>query len=475
VRGTTTLLQAVCAAALLAGATPAFAQDDTTSALLLRLKEKGILTQAEYDDLIARKPPAAPPAPQPAAVATNPTAEPQTAAVAQLDDKRLVRMTSSGIGMEVGGVTVKFSGSVNAFYTHDSPDKRLAGTTVVGGLANTGPQNSSAIRNGLLPGIFGLDVSTNQGGWDIAAHFGFYPGINSNSYGGNGANAAGAPVALATAGIDARQTYMTIGKPHLGTFKLGRDIGLFGSDAILNDITLLSVGTPGSNAGPSNTSLGRIGIGYIYTDFQPQITYTTPVFGGFQASAGIFQPLSTLTGGAEVNGTPGFQGKVTYDFKADTFTGHLWASGITQKHDGFAGAPSYTGSGFDVGGKLGYGPLNVLGYYYGGSGLGTTALFVFSTDALGRKRDSSGFYGQASLTFDKFTVAGSYGQSKLDLARGEVNPTLLDKNSSWVGQLRYGLTSWVTLLAEYIHTKAEAQGPNEAKSNTVSVGSILFF
>ena len=41
--------------------------------------------------------------------------------------------------------------------------------------------------------------------------------------------------------------------------------------------------------------------------------------------------------------------------------------------------------------------------------------------------------------------------------------------------MRYGLTSWVTLLAEYIHTKAEAQGPNEAKSNTVSVGSILFF
>ncbi|WP_457817341.1 hypothetical protein, partial [Staphylococcus aureus] len=83
------MLQAVCAAALLAGATPAFAQDDTTSALLLRLKEKGILTQTEYDDLIARKPPAAQPAPQPAAVATNPTAEPQTAAAAQLDDKRL--------------------------------------------------------------------------------------------------------------------------------------------------------------------------------------------------------------------------------------------------------------------------------------------------------------------------------------------------------------------------------------------------
>ena len=70
-RGTTKLLQAVCAVALLAGATPAFAQDDTTSALLLRLKEKGILTQAEYDDLVARKAPVA----QPAAVATTPRAE----------------------------------------------------------------------------------------------------------------------------------------------------------------------------------------------------------------------------------------------------------------------------------------------------------------------------------------------------------------------------------------------------------------
>lgn len=477
-RGFTKLLQGACVVALLAGATPAFAQEDTTSALLLRLKEKGILTEAEYNDLIARKaPPAAAPAPaaQPASVATNPGTEPQAAAASQLDDKRLVRMTSSGVGMEFAGVTVKFSGSVNAFYTHDSPDKRTTGTTVVGGLANVGTRNSSAIRNGLLPGIFGIDVSTNQGGWDVAAHFGFYPGVNSNSYSGNGANAPGAPVALATSGIDARQTYLTFGKPHLGTLKLGRDIGLFGSDAILNDITLLSVGSPGSNTGPSNTSLGRIGIGYVYTDFQPQITYTTPKFAGLQASFGVFQPLGTLTGGTEVNGTPGFQGKVTYDFTLDKLSGHAWLSGISQKHDGVGGTPSYTGSGFDIGSKLTYGPLSVLGYYYDGSGIGTTGLFVFSTDALGRKRDSNGFYGQASVKFDKFTLAGSYGESSLKLARGEINPTLLRKNSSWVGQARYGLTSWVTLLGEYTHTKAEAQGTNSAASNTLAIGSILFF
>ncbi|MFA6114076.1 MAG: porin [Sphingomonas sp.] len=465
-RGRTSLLHAAGAIALMMGATPAFAQDDTTSQLLLRLKEKGILTDEEYNQLVARK------ATEPAAVATNAPTEPQQAAAQALDDKHLVRMADSGVGMQVGGVTVKFSGSINGFYTHEAGDKSTAGTAVAGGLAGVG-KNSSSVRNGLLPGFLKVDVTTNQGGWDVGAHFGLYPGINSVSNVG-GANSAGTPQALATSGIDFRQTYLTFGRPNIGEIKIGRDIGLFGSDAILNDITLLSVGSTGGNVAPSNTSLGRIGIGYIYTDFQPQITYTTPKFGGFQASVGIFQPLVTI-GNNEVNGTPGFQGKVTYDFTADKFGGHLWASGITQKHDGVGGFPSYTGSGFDVGAKLTYGPFSALGYYYDGSGIGTTGLFILSTDALGRKRDSNGFYGQATATFGKFTLGGSYGESHLDLTNGEINPTLLDKNSSWVGQGRYGLTSWVTLVGEYVHTKAEAHGTNEATSDTIALGAILFF
>lgn len=469
---TTRFIIGACAAAIMASAAPAFAQTDTTSALLLHLKEKGILTQQEYDDLVSRK--AAEPAPALAsAVTTNPPQEPQAAVASQLDSKRAVRMTETGVGMEFGGVTVKFSGSVNGFYTHDTPDKSLVNNNVVGGLANVGGRNTSSVRNGLLPGIFGIDISTVQGGWDIAAHFGFYPGINSVSNVG-GANSAGTPQALGTSGIDARQTYLTFGKPQLGTIKVGRDIGLFGADAILNDMTLLSVGSPGNNAGPSNTSLGRIGIGYIYTDFQPQITYTTPKFSGFQASVGVFQPLQTI-GNSELNGTPGFQAKVTYDYKADGFSGHVWAGGIIQKHDGIAGSPSYAGRGFDVGAKLGYGGASLLGYYYDGSGLGTTGLFILSTDALGRKRDSNGFYTQASYTLGKLTGGVSYGGSHLELTSGEINPNLLDKNSSWVGQLRYGLTPWVTLISEYTRTKAEAHGIDRAKSTTIATGAILSF
>lgn len=462
-------LASACVFGMLAGAAPALAQTDTTGALLLRLKEKGILTDEEYNELVARK------AGEPtttAVVATGAPAAPQQAA-AQALDKRQVRMSETGVGMEFGGVTLKVSGSVNGFYVHDNPDKRTVGTNVIGGLASVGERNSSSIRNGLLPGFIKFDVTTNQGGWDVGAHFGLYPGINSVS-GIGGANSAGTPQALATSGIDARQTYLTFGKAGFGEIKIGRDIGLFGSDAILNDITLLSVGPTGGNVAPSNTSLGRIGTGYIYTDFQPQITYTTPKFGGLQASFGAFQPLQTI-GFDEVNGTPGFQGEISYDFKSGDFGGHLWASGITQKHDGIGGSPSYTGSGFDVGGKLSLGPASVLGYYYKGSGLGTTGLFILSVDALGRKRDSNGFYVQGTIGFGKFTAAGSYGLSNLDLADGEINPELLSRNSSYVGQLRYGLTSWVTLVGEYTHTKARAHGGNEAESDALAAGAIVFF
>jgi len=440
----------------------------SNAALLQRLHEKGILNDEEYQSLLATESAEA----APAAVTTA-----QTTPAAALDDTRIVHMSESGVGMELGGVTFKVSGQINGFYTHENGQTPGANTAVTGGVVPIGG-NTSAIRNCLLPGYLKFDVTTRQGGWDVGAHFGLYPGINSATYAnGGGANSGGQNTALQTAGIDFRQTYLTVGRPGLGEFKLGRDIGLFGSEGILNDITLLSVGSSGGNVAPSNTSLGRIGVGYIYTDFQPQITYTSPNLSGFQVTAGVFEPLQSLTGPGETSNSPGFQAKLVYDGKFGDFSARAWLSGITQKHHRVDGA-KYTGSGFDLGAKLGYGPLTVTGYYYKASGLGTTALNLFDTDALGNKRDSDGFYLQGMATFGKFSVGGSYGESHLDyanLADGLANPTLIDTNSSWVAQGRYGLTSWVTLIGEYIHTKSEAHNGNEAEADTLAMGAIMFF
>lgn len=464
------LLRSACAAvALCATSVPAYAQSSGTQALLERLHEKGILTDEEYAELTSE-------------MKAEKPAAPMEQAQANLDSSRLVKMTDSGIGLEVGPATIKFSGSVNGFYVHDNPDTPSATTAVTGGVASVGANNSSAVRNGLLPGFLTVSVTSQQQGWDVGAFFGMYPGINSSAAGALGANSGGQPTALATAGIDFRQVYLTFGKPELGTFKIGRDIGLFGSEGILNDITLLSSGTPGGNVAPGNTTLGRIGVGYIYTDFQPQITYSSPKLGGAQLSVGVFQPLQSLTAPAQSNQSPGFQAKLTYDKAFGDINTRLWVSGTTQKHNtigaGTAGLTSYTGKGLDAGAKVTVGPVTATGYYYTAEGLGTTVLNLFDTDAFGNARDSDGFYLQALATFGKFSIGGSYGESNLEyfnLADELANPTLVEKNSSYVGQVRYGLTSWVTLIGEYIHSKAEAHNGNEAESDALALGAIMFF
>jgi len=105
-------------------------------------------------------------------------------------------------------------------------------------------------------------------------------------------------------------------------------------------------------------------------------------------------------------------------------------------------------------------------------------LNLFDTDGLGNKRDSHGFYLQGLGTFGKFSIGGSYGESDLSFANAAdalANPTLVKRNSSWVGQVRYGLNSWVTLITEYVATKSKAHNGNEAKSDAVAAGGILFF
>lgn len=451
---------------------PAYA--GSSEALLKRLHEKGILSDEDYRELLAQEQAETAATPQ---IATSSAATATERAQGTLDMSRMVRVSETGIGMEIGPATIKFSGSVNGFYVHDNPDTPSATTQVVGGVASVGTRNSSAVRNGLLPGYLTISVTSRQEGWDVGAFFGMYPGINSAAWGALGANNGGQPTALATAGIDFRQTYLTFGKPGVGTFKIGRDIGLFGSEAILNDITLLSSGTPGGNVAPANTTLGRIGVGYIYTDFQPQMTYTSPSFGGVQASVGVFQPLSSLTGPEQQNSSPGFQGKLTYDGKFGGIGARAWVGGVTQRHNQVNGE-SFTGQGLDFGGKVTAGPIQVVGYYYTAKGLGTTVFGLHDSDGFGNPRKSDGFYAQALATFGKISVGGSYGESSLKHANAAdaiANPNLVKTNSSYVGQARYSLTSWLTLIGEYIHSKARAHSGNEAQSDAIALGGILFF
>ncbi len=470
--------------------TPVPATASGTTDLLEVLRAKGILTQQEYDALKQRVM-----APTPAAEAAMPMPAPQT-------HTPFITMMDTGIGMHIGEVDLKFSGELNAFYVHDRPNSNpdvaaggLVSNNGVGGELGVVP--NSSVREGLLPSDFNITLSTRQKGLDILVDFGFYPGINSVAQGGLGFYVNnGQPTAFATSGIDMRQQYATIGNKHFGTFKFGRDIGLFAQEAILNDFTILAVGTTNGNVAPGSVSLGRIGLGYIYTDFQPQITYSTPSMGGFTAAFGVFQPLTEIGGGLSGHSQPAFQAKLAYAMpgKGPVKT-NFWLNGVTQDLQagnaaeaaavGFKVGQSVREAAFDGGAKVTFGGASVVAYGYNGRAIGTEAQLLLGMDAVGHPRMSRGGYLQGTYTFDKkLTLGGSWGISHLSLTPHDelVGATnLLRSNWSDVAQVRYALTKWATPIAEYTHTVSTAHdtghlgGTPKATEDSIALGTIFFF
>jgi hypothetical protein len=264
--------------------------------------------------------------------------------------------------------------------------------------------------------------------------------------------------------------------------KLGRDLGIFGSDAILSDMTLLGVGT-GGPAGGSST-LGRIGSGYIYADWKGQVQYASPNFNGFAFAASVnenFKPSGFA--GAGVTGARSdkmdYEGKITYDFAANDVTGRIWVSGITQKTNSVSTSPSYTSRGADIGAKASMGPVSLVGYYYDGDGLDSQNVLLQGLfNGNGEKSKDSGGYVQATFVVPTIgtKLGASWGTSNSKAANG----TSFDiENESYVLGAYHPLTKHLNLVAEYTSQekkdRSAAATNSKVETDTISLGAILFF
>jgi len=385
----------------------------------------------------------------------------------------------------------KFSvnGNINVDYIYSSCED--ANTTqvihTVGGACTGSPSGSSVsnVGNGLLPAAITFGISTTQNGYDLAAHFGLYPGIASNDGGSPNLQANGTAlsnVGLSTTGLDIRQVYMTFGNKDIGTFTFGRNFGLFGFDAIINDMTLPGVGVAGSASTPtpSNTTLGSIGFGYIYVDTLAQMDYTTPDLAGFSLTGGIFAPINPIDGTTSTGRkAPGFHGKAAYTLKmSDDMKFYASGTFITEKQNSAVGAvngPEYTSTGWDIFAKFDAAGFEVDASYYHGKGMGTTGLFILASDGNGNSRKSDGYLIQGTYTVGAVKFGVNYGVSKLDLANGADDPFLLSKNSKVTGGVYYSLTKNLTLLGEVSGAKTEAHNGNENKSTNVNFGAFMSF
>ena len=391
-------------------------------------------------------------------------------------------LANAGITWEAGEWTVDMNGNVNAFANMTNADDSA---TVSGGLAGQkgNDQDIVGIETGLLPSWLGFTATTRQNDLDTSVTISFQPNAGGTTSLTKG-NANGG-----TNETENRQAFLTFGDKSWGSVKVGKDLGIFGSTAILNDMTLLGVGG-GAGGGGANTTLGGIGTGYLYADWIGQIAYTTPNMNGFQATLGLMQPwTANNTLGGAVSDTSvgtsdefGYQGQASYSWTGD-FAGKVWGGFFLQDVKNVGGTAAGDGLGqnhsskaYEAGVSTSIMNIGLVAYAYSGDGVGTTILLGDAFDTNGNARDSDGGYVQATYVIPTGTKLGvSYGISNLDDNAVDAGTTLVEENERYTVGAYHPLTKHLNLVAEYNHMEAKSHAGLTNESDSISLGAILFF
>jgi len=411
---------------------------------------------------------------------------------------------ASAQGLTMGtmnGWTFTFSGNVNAFLTYTdakcggaasgSPECNFDGTAVP-----SGPYEKVVrIRTGLAPAFAIFEAKGKEGDVDLGVHFGFAPEIqtpyqyhdNCGGYGGCGAQ------------LDIREVYLTAGGSW-GQILAGRAVGLYQQQNLLTDMTVYGFGLSGGGGffGNGNgTSLGHIGTGYTYPNFNAQFTYSTNASKPGVLSVGLFDPSVVYSNGESFPGTQTPRLEAEYVWTRHTGAQGsadklmLYASGLLAnvKHDSPIGVekasitPWGLAAGVEWNGGGGW-QLDGSGFYQ--SGVGTTLMFDdgLATDDAGNMRNSYGFLLQAQymLKSAKWKFGASYGMNHLSETSFDTSPSSCDgpcdfvkDNSAIVASATYMWTKSLRWVFEYTYGSSAAWDDVKITSNQLAVGMMLFF
>ena len=251
--------------------------------------------------------------------------------------------------MSQEGWEVSFDGAANAFIMKNSvsvvPDTQggtanVDADTYAGVMAGN---DDTSIVTGLLPNVWGMTLKApTANGLDVSMRLGLYTHMN------------GGENSLGNGQINIRETSGSVAGS-FGTVLVGRSLGIHQSNAILSDMLLFGVGAAASAAN-SNTTLGRIGLGYLYTDFKPQVSWTLPgmdaLGGNFGAKIGIFDPDDVVADTAAYSATdkssPRVEAQITYNGGIGDLGINLWVDGTyqnTERSEAEASARTVNGNG----------------------------------------------------------------------------------------------------------------------------------
>ena len=411
--------------------------------------------------------------------------------------------------MSQEGWEVSFDGAANAFVMHQSSDASTvaaAGNSSGGGDGANGVTtfetngavmgagtDSTGVVTGLLPNVWGMTLKApTNNGLDMQARLGLYTHMN----GGNNA--------LGNGQINLRETNFSV-SGSFGTILVGRSLGIYSSSGILNDMLLFGVGAA-ATADNSNTTLGRIGLGYLYTDFQPQISWTTPGFGPIGFKVGLFDPNDVISvnsaADATENVTPRVEAQATFATEVSGVSANFWVEGSYQNTEFTAAAASTcnaiptTGAqagspvnsncddvdsaGVAAGTKLSIGNFSIVASGWYGSGMGMRGQHSEGAlDAVGKPFQSYGGYLQGTADLGGGTNVGySYGGNYKLQTGNEISSTAVAEvnfNDMHSVMVWHNVNDSFRLIAEggYVRQAFHMGGANEDTFG--GVGAFFFW
>ena len=363
------------------------------------------------------------------------------------------------MGMSMGnGWSFGFSGNVNAFAIYENSS--TSGTTG-GPLSLVPPPGTKGfdIRGGMLPAMATLSARGRDDGRDLSAVFTFAPEIQCG----------GGSVSCTGSQLDVRQAFMTIGGVHGGTLLAGRDLGLFGRGAIMNDMTMFGTGPTGGPGG-AGTTLGRFGTGYNYPNYTAQMTWSSAAGKSTQFAIGLFDPTPVA------NFAQTQLPRVEAQWMSKGASNNIWIEGLVQSSKDVAASKSLTSAGGSAGIKWWNQKVTIVATGFFGSGLGTTTNLTGAATDGATGRTTFGGYGQAMFVMNQRTNLGvSYGLNQIKGTSAEGSPKFT--NSSIVAGLynKYGKALRSTLEATYLMDSDNVSGNKNDSGFNLSAGVLLFW
>ncbi len=382
------------------------------------------------------------------------------------------------------GWQLSTDGIVDVFSTYQSTSPLPKGDRALSLLSVGGTESSYdqrfGVGVGLLPSVIAFNVKApTTNGVDSTVRVGIYPNIQNKSN----------QRFDTSPNIDFREFFYTA-KGAYGELLAGRALNLYQGKNILNDMTLLTAGTVGGNAFRGGTTLGHIGYGYLYTNFGPQIRYTTPDIAGVKLALEIAEPYKISADTAKTN-SPRVEAEVSYAGKIGDAALQSWLSGLYQtapRKDGVARSGKDNESIGGAGGfAAGIAGVNMMASGYIGRGLGMVSvqdgdfLGSTSTDALGRERLAYGYLVQATYQLTpSFKLGANYGQTRQDKNKNEpansaTNPIIVTNQESAVFMVAYNLNKFTQFVAEYIYAQNTWADGAKQHSNQFALGTMFYW